>query len=103
MTKAELALKMSKGNSRTPQECAQFIELFMDTVSSALVEGESIYLRGFGSFEPVISRGRVARSGPGLNEALRLPDSKGVKFYVSGKLNERVNLRWKEGQMPTEA
>lgn len=50
MTKADLVSQIS---SRTGVEKAivqNVVEQFMDVVKSTMIEGENIYLRGFGSF-----------------------------------------------------
>ena len=50
MTKAELVEEIAKRTGMTKPETAGMVEAFMDTVKETMVAGESVYLRGFGSF-----------------------------------------------------
>lgn len=50
MTKAEIALRISKETGLEKTQVLPVIEGFMDAVKESLGRGENVYLRGFGSF-----------------------------------------------------
>lgn len=50
MTKADVVNEISKGTGIEKVTVQRAIEAFMETVKGSLVQGENVYLRGFGSF-----------------------------------------------------
>ncbi len=50
MTKADVVNEISKGTGIEKVTVQKTIEAFMETVKASLIEGENVYLRGFGSF-----------------------------------------------------
>lgn len=60
MTKAELVEKISKELDCHKLEVAKIVDQFMASVEEAVVAGEPVYLRGFGSF---IIKGRAEKKG----------------------------------------
>lgn len=50
MTKAEIVNEISLKTGTDRKEVLQIVEGFMESVKKSLVNGENVYLRGFGSF-----------------------------------------------------
>lgn len=50
MTKAEIVNEISLKTGTDRKEVLQIVEGFMESVKASLINGENIYLRGFGSF-----------------------------------------------------
>ena len=50
MTKAEIVNEISLKTGTDRKEALQIVEGFMDSVKKSLINGENVYLRGFGSF-----------------------------------------------------
>ncbi len=50
MTKADVVNEISKDTGIEKVTVQRTIEAFMETVKGSLVQGENVYLRGFGSF-----------------------------------------------------
>lgn len=50
MTKADVVNEISKGTGIEKVTVQKTIEAFMETVKGSLIQGENVYLRGFGSF-----------------------------------------------------
>ena len=50
MTKADIVNEISKSTGIDKASVLETIEKFMETVKDSLSHGESVYLRGFGSF-----------------------------------------------------
>lgn len=50
MTKAEIVSEIAKSTGVDKETALAVVESFMEHVKGSLVRGESVYLRGFGSF-----------------------------------------------------
>ncbi|MBN8520387.1 MAG: integration host factor subunit beta [Alphaproteobacteria bacterium] len=91
MTKSELIQKLAE---RNPHLFLRDIEKIVDTIfeeiTSALVKGDRVELRGFGAFSV---KSRDARTGrnPRTGETVKV-DAKRLPFFKTGKgLRERLN------------
>lgn len=72
MTKAEVVSEIAKNTGIEKVLVYEVIENFMETVRGSIVEGDNIYLRGFGSFVLKTRAEKVARNiGP--NTAIMVP------------------------------
>ncbi|MBQ7259452.1 MAG: integration host factor subunit beta [Paludibacteraceae bacterium] len=62
MTKAELIndIAISTGYDKTT--ISKVVESYMDNVKKSLVEGENVYLRGFGTFQIKVRKAKIARN-----------------------------------------
>lgn len=91
MTKSELINKLSIKNPNLPhQDLEKVVNTVFEEITSALVDGKRVELRGFGAFSV---RERLARTGrnPRTGESVEVP-SKRVPFFKMGKdLKERIN------------
>ena len=50
MTKADIVNQIAKSTGVEKIQVQAIVEAFMDSVKAAMVNGENVYLRGFGSF-----------------------------------------------------
>jgi DNA-binding protein HU-beta len=50
MTKAEIVNEISRNTGIEKIAVSKTVEAFMETVNDSLVDGNNVYLRGFGSF-----------------------------------------------------
>lgn len=62
MTKAEIVNKIFLKTGADRKETLQIVEGFMESVKKSLVNGENVYLRGFGSFTLKHRAEKVARN-----------------------------------------
>ncbi len=62
MTKAEIVNEISLKTGTDRKEVLQIVEGFMESVKASLINGENIYLRGFGSFILKHRAEKVARN-----------------------------------------
>lgn len=62
MTKAEIVNEISLKTGVDRKRALQIVEGFMDSVKKSLVNGENVYLRGFGSFTLKHRAEKVARN-----------------------------------------
>lgn len=84
MIKADLVNRIAKEMDVSKQEAEAGVNLFFKTIKDALLKGEEIELRGFGSFR---FRNRGARSGrnPRTGDPVRVPPKK-VLYFKPSKL-----------------
>lgn len=73
MTKADIINEIVKNTGIDKKAVQQTVEAFMEAVKGSLTEGESVYLRGFGSF---IVKKRAQKTGRNIskNTSLIIPE-----------------------------
>ncbi len=102
MTKAEIVAKISEKSGMEKVDVQNIIESFMTEVKGSLVNGENVYLRGFGSF---IIKERAEKTGRNISKnttiiipAHNIPAFKPAKVFV-----EEVKENVKVGSVKLEA
>jgi len=92
MIKADLINKIAKEMSISKQEAEMGVNLFFQTIKDAILRGEEIELRGFGSFR---FRHRNSRSGrnPRTGEPVHVPPKKVLYFKPSKILKTMINKK----------
>jgi integration host factor subunit beta len=90
MIKADLITSIAKKLSVSKQEAESGVNLFFDTIKDAILRGEEIEIRGFGSFR---FRNRTSRSGrnPRTGKPVKVPPKKVLYFKPSKLLKELIN------------
>ena len=90
MTKAELADIISWQTGVSKKDTATIINLILENISSALMKGDKVELRGFGSFKVKTRRARLARN-PRTGAAVQVPAKRVPYFKTSNDLKGRLN------------
>ena len=62
MTKADIVNEIAKSTGVEKVQVQAIVEAFMDSVKDAMIKGENVYLRGFGSFIIKKRATKVARN-----------------------------------------
>ena len=62
MTKADIVNQIAKSTGVEKVQVQAIVEAFMESVKDAMVNGENVYLRGFGSFIVKTRAEKVARN-----------------------------------------
>ena len=90
MIKADLINQISKEMKISRQEAETGVNLFFDILKEALLKGEEIELRGFGSFR---FRKRSSRSGrnPRTGDPVKVPPKKVLYFKPGKHLKKMIN------------
>ncbi len=65
MTKAEIVAQISSKTGVDKSAVQAIVETFMDTVKESMVEGNNVYLRGFGSF---VVKTRAEKTGRNISK-----------------------------------
>ena len=91
MTKSELILRIAEQNPHLYQrDVERIVSTIFDEISSALMRGNRVELRGFGAFS-VKKRGSRLGRNPRTGEAVAVSE-KQIPFFKTGKeLRERLN------------
>jgi integration host factor subunit beta len=90
MIKADMIFKISKDMNIPKQEAEQGVNLFFTTIRDALLKGQEIEIRGFGSFRFRTRPGRTGRN-PRTGTPVSVPPKKVLYFKPSKQLKELIN------------
>ncbi len=90
MTKADIVDQISTATGLTKLETEAVINGFIASVKEAVVGGETIHLRGFGSFQVQHRAPRTARN-PRTNEAVKIGDRYVPIFKASRDFRDLVD------------
>jgi integration host factor subunit beta len=90
MIKADLVNRIAREMDIPKQEAEEGVNLFFHSIKDAILKGEEIEIRGFGSFR---FRKRTSRSGrnPRTGEPVKVPPKKVLYFKPSKLLKELIN------------
>ena len=90
MIKADLINKISRDLNIPRQEAEEGVNLFFTSIKDAILRGEEIEIRGFGSFR---LRKRTSRAGrnPRTGEPVKVPPKKVLYFKPSKLLKDSIN------------
>ena len=91
MTKADLIEQVHEaiGPGVTKRDCAVVVNAFLNAVKGAVVQGNHIEIRGFGTFKVRERRTRMARN-PRTGDPVRVPQRKVPVFKPSRLLRDEV-------------
>ena len=89
ITKSELAIALHEELGLNKRESKEFIEQFFETVKSALEDGSSVKLSGFGNFDLRQKNERPGRN-PKTGEDIPIKARRVVTFRPGQKLKSRV-------------
>lgn len=90
MTKADIVEIISSSTGLTKIETEAVVKGFLETVIEAMKRGETIELRGFGSFKVVKRARRVARN-PKTNKEVIVPPQFVPMLKISKEFKHAVN------------
>lgn len=90
MTKAELVEIISEETGVNKKDTGIIVNLIMENIGQALVDGDKVELRGFGSFKVKTRRSRLARN-PRTGESVNVPAKRVPFFKASNELKASLN------------
>lgn len=92
MTKADIVAEIAGKTNIEKVAVQQTVEAFMDSIKSAMANGDNVYLRGFGSF---IVKKRAEKTGRNISRnttliipAHNIPSFKPAKVFVNEVKNK---------------
>jgi len=90
MNKSELIKNLSEQANISTDESTLVVSTFVDSMKTALLEGDHVEIRGFGSFK-IKNYGSYAGRNPRTGEKVEV-ESKRLPFFRAGKeLKEYLN------------
>lgn len=91
MTKAEIVADIANKTGIEKIAVQKTVEAFMDAIKDSMINGENVYLRGFGSF---VIKKRAEKTGRNISKnttiiipAHNIPSFKPAKSFVSDVKN----------------
>jgi len=90
VTKKEFIEILSEKSGENKKRAAELLDVFLDSVESALEKDGSVQFVGWGTFEVKETAERMGRN-PRTGEEIKIPAKKAVKFKVGKKLSDVVN------------
>jgi integration host factor subunit alpha len=85
MTKANLVEKIFEKIGLSKKESQEIIEILFDTMKQTFIEGESVKISGFGTFNIRQKMARIGRN-PKTGEELEITPRRVITFRASNQL-----------------
>ena len=89
MNKSELIDSIAEGAGISKSQAEGALNALIDSVQSAVTQGDKVTLPGFGSWSQSQRSARQGRN-PRTGEIVQIPASKGVKFSAGAKFKAAV-------------
>jgi integration host factor subunit beta len=89
-TKADIVDSIYNKIGKDRKKIQKTVDLFLEEVKEALVSGKIIELRGFGTFETKIRKGREKARNPKTGETLAVDSHGTVAFRAGRELKQAV-------------
>ncbi len=89
MTKADIANKITEKVGLPQKESQEIVEILLDTIKDALVEGESVKIPEFGTFNVSQKSARKGRN-PQTGEDLTISPRRVISFMASNRLKTKL-------------
>lgn len=90
MEKSELVTVIAKKANITKAKAKELFEAIIETLQKALIKGEVISLKNFGTLCVTTSKERIGRN-PKTGEVVSIPACRKVKFKTSKHLKSTIN------------
>ncbi len=93
MTKGDIIDIVAEGTGLTKMETSAVIDGFLATIGYALQTGDTVTIRGFGSFRTVRRNERISRN-PKTGKVMHVPERTAPVFKASSDLKKLVNQQF---------
>ncbi len=90
MNKAELALKLAERMQISKKQAEDFVELFEEIVTGALVAGHEVTIAGFGTFSTRVRSARMGVNPRKPSERIKVPEVRVPKFKAGKALKDSL-------------
>ena len=92
MSRDLLIKQLKKTNpSLNYSEIAKVIDIFCNTIKSALKNNKRVELRGVGSFFIKKIKEKYSARNPKTGEIIYIPEKNKIRFKISKNLNNKIN------------
>lgn len=90
VTKKDIVTRLSDKLGVTQAHAAEALETVVDIIGSALVAGDDVALRTFGTFELKVAKGKLGRNPTRPEIEMMIPPRHVVRFKPGRELKEKV-------------
>ena len=97
MNKQQLITAVANTAGITTKDAATAVDTVLDTIARAVIEGDTVQVTGFGTFQTVTRQARLSRN-PQTGGQIHVPATTVVRFRPGQRLKELV-----DGSMPLPA
>ena len=91
MNKADLVAKIAEKTGFKKKDAEAALDAILDVIEEALVEGDSVRLIGFGTFETRSRKARTGRNPQKPDTIIDIPASKAPVFKAGKSLKDAVH------------
>ena len=99
MVRSELESKLAEQNPNIlRKDIEKIVNIILIAISEALVKGENIEIRGFGSYKVKIRKARIGRN-PKNSKTIKIPKKKAIKWKMSKTLFNKINNNFTENKI----
>lgn len=99
MVRSELESKLAEQNPNIlRKDIEKIVNIILIAISEALVKGENIEIRGFGSYKVKIRKARTGRN-PKNSKTIKIPEKKAIKWKMSKTLFNKINNNFTENKI----
>lgn len=92
VTKKDLVKKISYSTGERQKIIERIIDEMLGNITEALMRGERIELRKFGTFKVTWRKDKVTRN-PSTGEKIKIPSRKAAKFKPGKTLHKKLNQK----------
>lgn len=93
MNKAELALRIAEKLDLPKKTAEDFVELFEEIVTQALVDGDEVTIAGFGTFSSKVRSARMGVNPQKPTEKMQIPAVRVPKFKAGKALKDALKKK----------
>lgn len=90
VTKSDLVDAVHRHTSCDKRTVVNIVEMFVEELKKSLISGATIELRGFGTLEPRLRKGRAVAHNPRTGETLSVAPHYVAAFRSGKELRERL-------------
>ncbi len=90
MTKSQLAIALAEEKNLSIKDAESILNVIINEITSALMRGDRVELRGFGSFSLKDRKGRLGRN-PKTGESVEIPEKSLPRFKTGRELHNKLN------------
>jgi len=99
MVRSELLQKMCNRHSNVlRKDIEKIFEIVFEEFTKALCRGESVEIRGFGTYKILKRKARIGRN-PKNSQIVQIPEKKAIKWKMSKTLFARLNKNFTENKI----
>lgn len=89
MNKTELVTKIAAASGLSKKDSEKALDAALDSITTALTEGEKVQIVGFGIFDVKARAARIGRN-PKTKEAIEIPPTRVPQFKAGKALREII-------------